>query len=160
MALAVEPAVLLIGAGSDVFRAGIVARYPALASRIHATGVVDESAIGGLMAECDLFVQPYPDGVTCRRTSLMTCLARGVPVVTTSGRLTEALWAESGAVAMADAADVPAFTAIVNGLIGDAGSRGRLGAQGQALYRQRFDIGHAVRLLRGAVALPAVRQCA
>ena len=44
---------------------------------------------------CDLLVQPYPDGISSRRTSAMAGLALGVPVVTTTGHLTEPLWAET-----------------------------------------------------------------
>ena len=49
-------------------------------------------------------IQPYPDGVTSRRTSVMACLSQGRAVVTTAGRLTEPLWPASGAVALADVA--------------------------------------------------------
>ena len=49
---------------------------------------------------CDVLVQPYPDGISSRRTSAMAGLALGVPVVTTTGHLTEPLWAESGCVSL------------------------------------------------------------
>ena len=42
---------------------------------------------------CDLLVQPYPDGVTTRRTSVMAALTTSVPVLTTDGPLTEPVWA-------------------------------------------------------------------
>ena len=61
------------------------------------------------IAACDLFVQPYPDGITSRRTSAMACLSQARPVVTTTGHLTEPLWAESDAVALVDVDDCAAF---------------------------------------------------
>ena len=43
-------------------------------------------------------LQPYPDGVSSRRTTVTSLLAHGCAVVTTRGPLTEGLWQESGAV--------------------------------------------------------------
>ena len=53
--------------------------------------------------------QPYSDGITSRRTSAMACLSRGRPVVTTSGHLTEPLWAETRAVEIVEVGDSAAF---------------------------------------------------
>jgi len=89
---------LLLGAGSERFREALVERHPSWSARVHAAGYLSASDLGAHIAACDLFVQPYPDGITSRRTSAMACLSRGRPVVTTSGRLTEPLWAETRAV--------------------------------------------------------------
>ena len=62
---------------------------------MHAAGYLSPAELSAHIAACDLFVQPYPDGITSRRTSAMACLSRARPVVTTTGHLTEPLWAEN-----------------------------------------------------------------
>jgi glycosyltransferase involved in cell wall biosynthesis len=145
-----RPAVLLIGAGSDAFREGLVTRRPEWASRVHATGYVTPSALAAHLQACDVLVQPYPDGITSRRTSAMACLALGRPVVTTTGHLTESFWAESGAVAMANVGDRASFESAVARLIGDPDSRDALSQCARRLYSQRFDVAHTIQALRTA----------
>ena len=48
------------------------------------------------IASCDLMVQPYPDGVTSRRGSMMAVLAHARPIVTTRDRYGAAVAAERG----------------------------------------------------------------
>jgi hypothetical protein len=80
----------------------------------------------------------------------MACLSHGRPVVTTSGHLTEALWAESGAVALADVSCPGGFAWAVARLLEDPEERGRLGSEGLSLYRARFAVNHVVTALRAA----------
>jgi glycosyltransferase involved in cell wall biosynthesis len=95
-----------------------------------------------------VLVQPYPDGVSSRRTSAMAGLALGVPVVTNAGPMTEPVWAEHRAVSIVDRADgwVPA----VLQLLGDAGVRARQAEQARALYADRFDLSRTIDALRHA----------
>jgi glycosyltransferase involved in cell wall biosynthesis len=159
IASATRPSLLLIGARSDTFRTELIARYPAWSTRVHATGYVDPAELTGYLEVCDLFLQPYPDGITSRRTSAMACLALGLPVVTTSGHLTEPLWAESGAVALADVADPTGFATAAVRLLELREERQRLGQHGQQLYREQFSLDRAVDALmsrdRAHVSLPS-----
>ncbi len=50
-------------------------------------------------------IQPYPDGISSRRTSAMAGLALGLPIVSTSGHLTETIWAEHAAVVLTPIGD-------------------------------------------------------
>jgi glycosyltransferase involved in cell wall biosynthesis len=150
-----RPVLLLIGAGSLQFQAALAARHPSWAGRVHATGFVPSAALGRYLEACDLLVQPYPDGITSRRTSVMTCLSLGRPVVTTSGHLTESWWRESGAVVLANVADAPAFGAAALRLLQDPELRRRTGQTAQRLYRSRFTVGHVVDTLR-AVERPTL----
>ena len=139
-----KPSLLLIGARSDAFCDALIARHPAWNSRVYATGYVPTSELPRCISACDLMLQPFPDGITSRRTSAMAALALGRPVVTTSGHLTEPLWAESGAVAMAAVSDAASFAAAVIRLMSDDDTRVRLGQQGQRVYHERFRLSHVV----------------
>ncbi|HEX6183920.1 MAG TPA: glycosyltransferase family 4 protein [Pyrinomonadaceae bacterium] len=143
-------AVLLIGQGSEAMREELLRARPELSGRIHAAGTLAPEALSRHLAACDLLVQPYPDGVSARRTSAMAGLAHGLAVVTTKGVLTESLWEESGAVALAPAGDVGALLDEVRRLLASPESRAPLGDAARKLYRERFDLSHTVASLRRA----------
>lgn len=144
------PSVLLIGAGSETFRQTLLRHNAEWASRVHATGFVEPANLSAALGLCDLFVQPYPDGISSRRTTAMSCLAFGRAVVTTRGHLTEPLWSDVGAVALADVGDVRSFVTAVARLLTNAGERHRLGVEGQRLYESRFSVDRLVSTLRVA----------
>ena len=141
---------LLIGAGSDRFRQSLVEVHPELAARVHATSYVAPDALGDHIAACDLFVQPYPDGISSRRTSAMACLSHGKPVVTTSGHLTEALWHRHYAVALVDVDDVDGFVDAARRLMDDEHGRQMLGAHALRLYTETFALPRVVAALQAA----------
>jgi hypothetical protein len=101
-------------------------------------------------------LQPFPDGVSSRRTSVMAALAHGLAVVTTRGRLTETLWAESGAVALAPAEDCRELLKEVERLLFDTAKRERMGVAARTLYRERFDVSLVVAALREETVNPRV----
>jgi len=141
---------LLIGANSEAFRERFSHMQPSLAPRVRATGRLAPADLSRAISACDLMLQPYPDGVTTRRTSLMTIIAHGRPVVTTSGWPTEAIWTESGAVALAPAGDVAELCHRVAQLNADEAQRARYGRAGRALYECRFAVTHTINALRAA----------
>jgi glycosyltransferase involved in cell wall biosynthesis len=143
-------AVLLIGKGGTEFRAGMIDRHPSFANRLHATGALAPVDVSRSIAACDLMIEYYPDGVSTRRTSCMAALEHGRPVVTTTGQLTEPLWQESCAVALAPANDLPQMAALVHRLLDDGIERQRLGTAARELYDRRFDIRHAVAAIRAS----------
>jgi glycosyltransferase involved in cell wall biosynthesis len=93
-------------------------------------------------------LQLYPDGACARRTTLIAAIAHGRPVVSTAGRATESLWAQSGAIAIAEAADEAAIPEIIVKLIGDPDLRARYANAAIALYRDRFELRHTMAMLR------------
>ena len=147
-----DRAVLLLGRGGGALRDELTRRRPALAGRVHATGALEAADLSRHLRACDVLLQPYPDGVSTRRTSVMGGLSHGLAVVTTAGLRTEPLWAESGAVKLAPAEDLAALAEATQGLLADAAERARLGAAARALYQTRFDVSHTVKALRAAVA--------
>lgn len=140
--------VLLMGRNSDRCRDAFAAREPALGDRIHATGELPPDRLPAHLRACDLLVQPYPDGVSSRRTSVMAGLANGVPVVTNLGPLSEGVWTH-GAVALAAACDPLAVAERAAHLLADDPARHRTGEKGQALYRDTFALARTVGALRG-----------
>jgi glycosyltransferase involved in cell wall biosynthesis len=150
MAHAAQPSLLLLGSGSDAYRNRLIEQHPHWATRIHSAGYVPGSLLAEHIAACDLFVQPYPDGITARRTTAMACLSQGRPVVTTEGASTEAFWSKTGAVALAGVHEPDACVAEVAALIEDSRRRQALGAEGRALYLREFDLSHVVGTLKAA----------
>jgi glycosyltransferase involved in cell wall biosynthesis len=140
--------VLFLGRGSEAMRDELRRRQPELAGRVHATGALAADALSLHISACDVMLQPYIDGVSSRRTSLMVGLSHGKPIVTTSGRLTEPLWAESEAVALVSAENVAALASETMRLLSDEMSRRRLSAAARSLYDKRFDVQRTIATLR------------
>ena len=140
--------VLLIGASSGSFRERWVAAHPGLADRVYATGVLAPERLSLALGACDVMIQPYPDGVSTRRTSVMAALAHGRAVVTTNGIATEPLWAQTGAVAMASVGDWGSMQSLIARMLVDENERSRAGKAAQELYAQRFALRHTIAALR------------
>ena len=141
-------AMLLVGRGSELMRAALIQKEPALAPRVYATGPLAAPELSLHLSACDLMLQPYLDGVSSRRTSAMVALAHGLPVVTTSGRLTEPLWIESGAVALTPVEDLSGLVEATRTLLPDVQTKARMSAAATMLYAKRFDVSHVVAALR------------
>jgi hypothetical protein len=140
--------ILLIGRHSDAMAGELASRHPHLATRLHATGALTAEEVSVHIHACDVMLQPYPDGVSTRRTSAMAALAHDRALVTTTGALTEAFWALDHAALLVPAADSAALAASVAALLADPMRRAQLGARAAELYRSRFDVVHTVKTLR------------
>lgn len=151
--------VLLMGRGSEEFRAQLVRKSPHISRVILATGELELDELSGHIAACDLLIQPYPDGISTRRTSFMTALCHGKPVVATTGHLTEPMWRDSAAVALAPVGDTAAFMNLIEQLRADSPRRGRMGVAARDLYQQRFDIAQLVSVLRGQELASGAPEC-
>jgi glycosyltransferase involved in cell wall biosynthesis len=142
--------VLLMGRGSETSRLHIASRHPELAARVHATGDLDADALSRHLGACDVMLQPYPDGISSRRTSAMAALAHGRPLVTTSGALTEPDWGASGAAVLVPADDSEQLASAVGSLLRDAWRCQELSRRARATYAERFELVHTITALRGA----------
>lgn len=136
-----------LGRNSTEFVATLCSRVPALRGRVVASGNVDAMGISARLKACDIALQPFPDGVTTRRGSLMACLVNGCPTVTTVGSLTEALWLEENGVEVVPAGDAAGLADCVGELLVDDSRRLALGRAGAQLYDLRFAVRHVVRHL-------------
>jgi glycosyltransferase involved in cell wall biosynthesis len=145
---------LLLGRGGEQAREAIIRNYPEMEERVHATGALVAADLSRHLGACDLMLQPYIDGVSSRRGSTMAALAHGLPVITTSGRLTEPLWAESKAVSLVPVEDVRALVETTRRLLPNAAMRSSMSSAAKELYTERFDIKNTIaRLREGATAL-------
>lgn len=147
-------AVVLIGRDSERFARHLSSRAPSAAARIHATGTLDACGISCHLQACDVLLQPYIDGASTRRGTLMAALAHGAAVVTTVGRLSEPLWRDEHehAVVAVDAGQPRQLAHAVHRLLDDPDRRRGLGMQARALYQRRFDLRHTVDALLASAA--------
>jgi hypothetical protein len=145
--------VLLIGRDSEKCRERIVNAAPQYAERIQATGAIDMDAVVSLIRECDVMLQPFPDGITVRNTSALLSLACRVPLVTNHGPLTEQVWACSRAAILAGAPDAAQLAARTLDALDDASMRQAVAAAGARLYYEQFDIHRAVSLLKASTTV-------
>ncbi len=141
-------AVLLAGRNSDQFRARFAAAHPEFSARVHASGGLAPEDLSLHLSACDLMIQPYRDGICTRHGSAMAAVAHSRPIATTVGRLSEPLWAESGAVALAPAGDAEALARLTEQVAADCALRMRLGCTAGRLYDERFDVRHTIAALR------------
>jgi glycosyltransferase involved in cell wall biosynthesis len=140
--------IVCAGAGSDRFVADVVAAKPELQPRLRATGRLAPADAAAVLSACDLLLQPFPDGVTTRRTSVMAGLMNGRAVLTTAGHLTESVWVETGAVSMTPAGDTHAFVTAARTLLAGRDDRNALAARGGDTYTRRFALEHTIDALR------------
>jgi glycosyltransferase involved in cell wall biosynthesis len=145
--LATSPAVaLLLGAGGPEFAARLERAHPTLRGRLVAPGRQEPAALSLHLQACELALQPYPDGVTARRTTAMAALANGVPLVSMDGAFTEPQWRESG-LRLADGPG--AMVAAALRFLCDPPLRLRAAADGLALYEREFSMDRTLRVLEG-----------
>jgi len=139
---------LLLGRGGEVMRDLLVRRHSELADRIHATGALGAEDLSRHLSACDVMVQPYSDGITSRRGTLMACLAHGRPVLSTVGQLSEPLWSETEALVCVPVNDVAALTSELTRVLNDSAKRRCMRDAAAKLYTQYFDLKHTITRLR------------
>ena len=143
---------VLVGRGGAALRDYIAKERPELAARIVATGGLAAEDVATYLAACDVLVQPYEDGASTRRGSLMAGVALGRPTIANRGRSTEELWTGERAIQLTDSHAPHAFAGAVTKLLADATLRERLRDNARRLYAERFAMVHTVEALR---AVPA-----
>ena len=143
-----EVGVALIGPGGGAFAEQVCAGHPDWATRVTATERLEAKDVAACVAACDVMLQPYADGASGRRTTLMASLINGAAVVTNRGAATEPVWDTSAAVALVGSSRSGALAGALAALLADPAVRERLGDAGRALYADRFALEHTVEALR------------
>jgi hypothetical protein len=140
---------LLLGANSNELRPHLLERNHHLEGSIHASGPLARQDLSSALSACDVMVQPYPDGVSTRRSSTSALMAHGRAVVTTAGIATEALWMNDDAVAMAPADDASRLREVTAQMLSSAELRDRYAQGALKLYDERFALRHTIAALIG-----------
>jgi glycosyltransferase involved in cell wall biosynthesis len=138
--------VLLVGRGSHEFRTGLPAHLQARACSL---GELPPSRAAEALATADVVVNPFPDGATTRRTSLMAALALGKAVVTNEGHLTEPVWRSERCAELTQTHPARLAEAVLS-LLADPERRAALGARAAEVYQRCFSMAVTVRKLRAA----------
>jgi glycosyltransferase involved in cell wall biosynthesis len=148
-----DAVVVLFGRGSGEFRSEFVARHPALVERVFATGGMPPDDLAAGLHDCDVLLQPYPDGITTRRGSAMAGLALGRAMVSNLGPLSESFWLTARCLELAAKPDVDALTAaVVRVLELQLAGRAALREAAAKVYRERFAVENTIARLRGPAA--------
>ena len=148
--------VFLLGRGSESFRAAFVEQHPRFHERVGASGELAPRDLSAALAACDFLLQPYPDGITSRRTSAMAGLQHGKPLVTTDGWLTEPFWRSSSSAILGPARDVIELGSAAAALAADRDRIDRMSVEARALYDARFELCHTIAALRAPVPAAAL----
>ncbi len=138
---------VLVGRGSEEFARELANRNPDLAPRIRGFGAVAASEVAANLAAADLLLQPYLDGATTRRTSLMAGLALGKAIVTTEAFNSEPLWRSSGAVLLAPPG-AEGMVRVAEAALADAALRAATGQRAAHLYQSTFSLERTLAVLR------------
>ena len=126
----------------------MLAAHPQLKDRVLATGALAAEDVSHHLRACTVMMQPYPDGVSSRRTSAVAALAHGVPMVTTGGRLSDPVWRESQAVVLVPPDQGEALAEAVASLASNQTLQRDLSRRSLDLYESRFHVRHTIAALR------------
>lgn len=130
-----NPVLLYLGPDKE-FMASRLGSIPVIAD-----GALPPDEISRRFAAMDLYLAPYSDGVSCRRTAFMTGLQHGIATVGTHGIHTDRmLRAASGrAFLLAEAGNADEFLRHVTCLSGSEELRLQVAQAGAQFYRDEFD---------------------
>lgn len=99
---------------------------------------------------CQVMIQPYPDGISSRRSSAMASLAHGIPVVSNFGFLTDRKIREAVAVAASSEFDAQAIADLAAAMLRSYDARWGFGQRGRQLYDDVFAVERTVAKLLGS----------
>ena len=140
---------VVLGRGSQEFHREFLDQHPEFQNRIHAAGVLSSHDILAHVHACDWQFQPYVDGVSTRRTSLMLGLAAAKPIITNTGPLSESFWAESGCLVLAASPAPHAIIDAADAALRQSGdARAEVAIRAARMYADRFSLDQTIRHLR------------
>lgn len=109
------------------------------AVRVERPGYLEREGVAAHLAASDLFLVPTADGLSTRRGSAMAALQHAVPVVATSGPLTDSLLRRTPALRLTPVGDREAYARAAAELAADPDRRREAGRAGRDLYEREFD---------------------
>ncbi len=137
--------VILLGRGADKFAMTLPAEIQANAI---VPDVTTPDEIVAQLAACDVVLQPYADGISSRRTSVMASVALGKAVVSHVGAQTEPIWQSAHAAVLARDESTGAYVDAVESVLLDPELGRAVGDKARSVYRVQFSIERTTRTLR------------
>ena len=119
--------------------------------RFLSPGYLEARELARRLAASDVFLCPFIDGASTRRTTLMAAMQHGLAIVTTQGPRTDDDLRDPAALVLCDPGDPAGFAAAAARLADDPRERTALGAAARRSYEERFDWPVAVACLRTAL---------
>jgi glycosyltransferase involved in cell wall biosynthesis len=108
--------------------------------RVVAPGLQSPPALAELLSATDIFLAPFIDGVSTRRTTVMAALQHGLAVIGTDGPLTDPALRESHqALRLVPVAREDLFVDAARRLAFRQGEREKVSTAARRLYDERFD---------------------
>lgn len=128
-----RPVVLLLLGTKNV----LPSEVPAL-ERTVAPGYLDDRSLASALSTADVFLAPFADGATTRRTTLMAALQHGIATITTRSDRTDAVLTATEALAFAEPNDAEGFAAQSVRLAANAMARKEQALAARVLYDSHF----------------------
>jgi len=94
--------------------------------------------VSRLLAEADACVAPIVDGISTRRSTVITALAHALPVVGTDGACTDDVLRRSSACLLSPVGDAEGFVRNLALLARDTGRRAEMSRAARALFNEHF----------------------
>ncbi|WP_218079980.1 glycosyltransferase family 4 protein [Anthocerotibacter panamensis] len=126
---------LFIGSGSDELKA---ACPPQLRPFLHTTGFLEPRQASHHLQVIEVFLAPFLDGISARRTSALSGLAHGLPVLSTVGHATDAYWQQEFPESLVAVSDEAGLTRLALQCAQDEQLRTQWAQKGYELYQKRF----------------------
>jgi glycosyltransferase involved in cell wall biosynthesis len=129
-----------VGNGLGEYRRRIreLARELGIEGSIHWRGYVGKDEASSLLLSSDICVLPFADGASTKRSSLISCLSHGVPVITTLDGTPPDGMEDHKNILFFPPGNVDILKKAIIELIKDRGLRKRLGREGERLVEERY----------------------
>ena len=133
-----DSGLLIIGQDEKAISAYIKGLPDYIGERIFCTGYCSSEDVSRYLSVSDIFLLPLFDGISSRRTTLMTALEHGIPVVTTSGFLTDDIFLMEDFILLSPSTDKGLFVSNVVKMADDEILRKTMGKKGREAYEKYF----------------------
>lgn len=141
---------LLLGRGGVRMAAQLAAGGGVPPTRLFAFEDMAADEVSCRLQGCDLMIQPYPDGISSRRSSAMAALAHGLPIVSNNGFLTDRIFREEIGVAATAKSDPSELALLAVKMLRSEDSRHGFGEAAKRMYDRHFAVEHTVaKLIKG-----------
>jgi len=155
-----DAGLIVIGHKEDSLLPSITNIPSYIKERVLYTGYCSNEEASKYLSMSDMFLLPLIDGVSSRRTTVMAALKHGVPVVTTSGFLTDEIFLRESFTVLSPSNNKESFLKNVERLAEDESLRKSIGKKGRDAYNKYFSEKLMVdRYIDHALTIPKIKWC-